>query len=107
MAQIYKIQLAIICLVCSFFINQRAVSQCFDCTTSAPINSGLVWCHPFDGNAIDASNNGYNGTVNNVTFVNDRFNNPNKAASFNAFNSNVDITKTFPDLTSLSFRFWF
>jgi len=91
-----------------FFTNSYYVKgQCFDCTTSVPINSGLVWCHPFDGNANDASNNGYNGTVNNVTFVNDRFNNPNKAASFNAFNSNVDITKTFPDLTSLSFSFWF
>jgi hypothetical protein len=67
----------------------------------------LVWCHPFDGNANDATGNGYNGTASGVTYIADRYGNANKAVSFNGVNSYVDVIKTFPDLTSLSFSLWF
>jgi hypothetical protein len=58
----------------------------FAVTTSAqtvpnnvPTNGLLGWW-PFNGNAIDESGNNNNGTPNNITYVNDRFGNPNSSA---------------------------
>lgn len=65
------------------------------------ITNGLVAYYPFNGNANDASGNGNNGTVNNITFVADRFGNTNAAASF-AGNSTsyIQINTTNLNLTS-------
>jgi hypothetical protein len=44
--------------------------------------SCLIADYPFNGNALDASGNGYNGTVNGATLTTDRFGNPNAAYEF-------------------------
>jgi hypothetical protein len=50
------------------------------CALPSNLNNGLVAYYPFCGNANDASGNGHNGSVfGNVSLVNDRYNNPNKA----------------------------
>ncbi|MEM7037150.1 MAG: LamG domain-containing protein [Bacteroidota bacterium] len=41
--------------------------------------------YPFDGNANDASGNGYDGTVHGATLTTDRFGNANSAYSFSGF----------------------
>ena len=43
---------------------------------------GLVAYYPFNGNANDASGNGYHGTVNGATLANDQNGNENKAYEF-------------------------
>jgi PKD repeat protein len=50
---------------------------------SADINSGLVAYYPFNGNADDASGNGYHGAVYGPTLATDRVGNPNSAYYFN------------------------
>ncbi|MCD6065969.1 MAG: 5-Nucleotidase domain protein [Bacteroidetes bacterium] len=56
-----------------------------------PLNVGLMAYYPFDGNAMDGSGNGHNGTVNGATLVADRFGNANKAYSFDGTNDNIVI----------------
>jgi hypothetical protein len=53
------------------------------------LDSGLVAYYPFNGNAIDESGNGYNGTVYGATLTSDRFNQADKAYNFiyNGFSS--------------------
>jgi hypothetical protein len=46
------------------------------------IDSGLVACYPFNGNANDMTGNGHNGTVVGATLVPDRFGNANSAYQF-------------------------
>lgn len=59
------------------FTSKVCIAQC---NLPSNLTSGLVAYYPFCGNANDASGNGHNGIVNgNVTLVNDRFNNSNKA----------------------------
>jgi hypothetical protein len=47
-----------------------------------PIDSALVACYPFSGNANDLSGNGYNGVVQGAALTADRFGNPNSAYYF-------------------------
>ena len=53
------------------------------------LDSGLVACYPFNGNANDQSGNGYNGIVNGATLTSDRFGNPNSAYTFNGINNYI------------------
>ena len=53
--------------------------------------AGLVAWYPFNGNAIDESGKGNNGTVNGSILTNDRFGNSNKAYSFNGSSSFIDF----------------
>jgi gliding motility-associated-like protein len=46
---------------------------------------------PLDGNTNDVSGNAINGTASNASLTTDRFNNPNKAYSFNGVNSFISI----------------
>ncbi|HSW54358.1 MAG TPA: LamG-like jellyroll fold domain-containing protein [Ignavibacteriaceae bacterium] len=46
------------------------------------LDSGLVAYYPFNGNAIDESGNGFNGTVFGATLTSDRFNRADKAYNF-------------------------
>lgn len=48
----------------------------------AHLDSGLVAYYPFNGNALDESGNGNNGTVNGATLSFDRFGNANSAYEF-------------------------
>jgi hypothetical protein len=51
------------------------------------LQNGLIGYWPFNGNAIDESGNGHNGSVYGATLTSDRNGNPNSAYSFNGNNS--------------------
>lgn len=60
-------------------------------TNIAQVNlqNGLIAYYPFNGNAIDESGNGYNGTVNGAILTSDRFGRPNRAYRFSN-GTNID-----------------
>lgn len=88
-------------------LYKQTNAQCISCTSIDSINSGLVWCHNFSGNVIDATGNGYNGSYNGTTYVNDRFGNVNSAVAFNgSSNCYIEIGKNLSDMTSFSISFW-
>jgi hypothetical protein len=66
---------------------------------SPDITSGLVAYYPFNGNAADESDHGFNGSVNGATLTSDRFGQPNKAYYFNG---NAGISSTVNTTLSLS-----
>jgi len=55
-------------------------------------SNGLVGYWPFNGNANDASGNGYNGVVNGASLSNDRFGISNNAYQFTSNPQNITIT---------------
>jgi hypothetical protein len=65
----------------------------------ADINNGIIAYYPFNGNALDASGNGYNGTVYGATSTEDRFGNANSAYYFDG-NSYIGIPTLFPYTSS-------
>ncbi|MCX6256557.1 MAG: hypothetical protein NTW49_01430, partial [Bacteroidia bacterium] len=54
-------------------------------------NNGLIAYYPFNGNANDASGNGYNGYLNGPVLANDKDNNPNQAYSFNGYGDYINF----------------
>jgi hypothetical protein len=52
-------------------------------TVNVSAGSGLVAYYPFNGNANDASGNGFNATINGAQLTSDRSNNANSAYYFN------------------------
>jgi len=61
------------------------------------LDSGLVAFYPFNGNAIDETGNGYNGSVSGATLTTDRFNLSDKAYNFlyNGFSSDkIQVSST-------------
>ena len=58
------------------------------------ITNGLLAYYPFNGNANDASGNGYNGNVNGATLTTDRFGRANSAYSFNGIDNNIVLANT-------------
>ena len=58
------------------------------------VTNGLVAYYPFNGNAIDASGNGRNGTVVNAALAVDRFGFTNACYSFDGTSSRIDITNS-------------
>ncbi|OYU94264.1 MAG: hypothetical protein CFE21_16895 [Bacteroidetes bacterium B1(2017)] len=92
---------------CLFYLNANSQGNCFTCTSSNSINSGLIWCHPFNGNANDVTGNGYNGVVSGATLIADRNSVPNSAYQFDGMSSYIDIPKLIPStLTTFSFSIW-
>jgi hypothetical protein len=89
-------------LIVLFVISELMLAQTTD--------TSLVAYYPFNGNAIDLSGFGNNGSpINGVLFDNDRWNNPNQAIRFDkALSQYVNV----PNSTSLkidsaiSFSFW-
>ena len=75
-------------------------------TAWADLNTGLVAYFPFNGNAIDATGNGYDGGVTNAVLTMDRFSNPSSAYLFNGTNSFIGIPKLLPNLTNLTISAW-
>jgi len=81
--------------------------------TQEDITSGIVTYYPFNGNANDASGNGNNGLVFNVTPTLDRFGNLNSAYKFNglesAQSSQVKSTKSIFNLgqDQYTIHLWF
>lgn len=69
---------------------------------------GLLLHYPFDGNALDVSSNEYHAEEFQVTYVEDRFGNPESAIYFNGVNSYINfpnLAELKPDLP-VSFAFW-
>ena len=64
------------------------------------LTNGLVAYYPFNGNANDASGNGYNCTNVSVTFVPDRFGNPSASALFNGSSSYLKTPSALAQLVS-------
>jgi len=73
-----------------------------------PSNGNIGWW-PFNGNSIDESGNGNNGTVNGATLTTDRFGSANSAYNFDGTDySDIDIPSS-PSLTisnDVTISFW-
>ena len=61
----------------------------FSFASNAQLSSGLVAWWPFNGNGVDSSMNGHNGTSTNITYTNGRNGAPNAAAVFNGTSSYI------------------
>jgi hypothetical protein len=72
----------------------------------AELNTGLVAYFPFNGNALDATGNGYDGVVHGAVLTQDRFSNFNSAYLFNGTNNFIQVSKLFPNLTNLTVSAW-
>jgi len=77
--------------------------------TTATLDDGLLVHFPFSGNANDISGNGYNGVVSGAIPGADRFGNTNKAYSFPARGTYINVApgQTLPVVNSLSISLWF
>jgi len=64
------------------------VLACASLNAQVNLDSGLVGCYPFTGNANDQSGHGNNGTVVGATLTKDRFNNANSAYFFHRLANN-------------------
>lgn len=71
----------------------RVIGQC-NCLSTEPINSGLIACYPFNGNANDQTSNGNHGVVNGAVLTTDRFGTPNSAYYFDGINDGIDVTRS-------------
>ena len=70
-----------------------ATSSAFAQVPSYVPSNGLVGWWPFNGNAIDESGNGNNGTVNGASLTSDRNGNLNNAYNFNrTINNGIDYS---------------
>lgn len=70
--------------------------------------NGLVGYWPFEGNAIDASTNANNGTVNGAALTADRFGNANSAYTFNGLDNYINVlnSNSLSPVTSISISAW-
>jgi hypothetical protein len=68
----------------------------------------LVLYLPFNGNAVDVSGNGNDGTVNGAILTEDRFGNPNSAYYFDGVDDYINIGNPLnDDTTPFSFSVWY
>jgi hypothetical protein len=65
---------------------------------SADLTDGLVGYYQLNGNALDASGNGYNGVNYGATATTDRFGNPTGALRFDGTSSYIDLASLVPAL---------
>jgi hypothetical protein len=90
-------------------ITLMAVMLLFSALSFAQVNlaNGLIAYYPYNGNADDASGNGFNGTVGSgVSLTADRFGNANKAYNFPNNGSIASIIQCDSD-SSFSIVLWF
>ncbi len=67
----------------------------FSASPQINLDSGLVAYFPFNGNAIDLTGNGHDGTINgNTTLVLDRFGSQNKAYTFPDQSSSISLANS-------------
>ena len=59
---------------------------------SLSLDDNLVAHYPFNGNALDASGNGHDGTVNGALLADDRFKRSDSAYFFDGFDDNIDCS---------------
>lgn len=73
------------------------------------VTDQLVAYFPFNNNALDASGNGHDGTVNGAQLTEDRFGNANSAYLFDGIDDYIEVLDS-PDLrlnqTDFSFSSW-
>ncbi|NCA79361.1 MAG: T9SS type A sorting domain-containing protein [Sphingobacteriia bacterium] len=70
-------------------------------TAQVNLDSMLVAYYPFNGNAIDESGNGNNGTVYGAMLAHDRFGNENSAFWFNGISDFIEVPDSYLlDITS-------
>jgi len=90
-------------------LSQSEITQLYtgqQIPSYVPTN-GLVGYWPFNGNALDESGNGNNGTVNGATLTTDRFGNAGKAYSFNGISDYIKTLSAGPTgNTSVSVSIW-
>lgn len=95
-----------------FIVVATLTPSTFAGVAIAGLNDGLVAYYPFNGNALDESGNGNNGTVYGATLSPDRFGNSDSAYRFDGVNDYVDLGNG-PDLdlgaagSSYSVGAWF
>ena len=70
------------------------------------LTNGLVAYYPFNGNANDASGNGYNGTTYNTTIVADYMGNPGSAYHLNGTNAYIYFGPILPDMQAMTVSAW-
>jgi hypothetical protein len=75
-------------------------------TAQVNLQSGLVACYTFSGNANDATGNGNNGMVNRALLTSDRFGNSNSAYSFNGSNSYINVNASQFKNNQYSYSVW-
>lgn len=75
----------------------------------ADLTDGLVAYYPFNGNANDATGNGYHGTVSGATLTPDRLGNPDSAYSFDGVDDSILIGQepNFPAWDTYAVSVWF
>jgi|GEM_PF-5761137 len=72
-----KILISCMCAVCALAVFPTVLMA------QVNLNKGLVAYYPFNGNAVDATGNGYNGSFgSDVTLSTDRYGRANKAYNF-------------------------
>jgi hypothetical protein len=74
--------------------------------TKVNLDSGLIACYPFNGNANDESGNGNNGTVYGSTLTTDRFGNPNSSYHLNGVDNYIILPNTIKLFNSFCLCFW-
>ncbi len=75
-------------------------------TNPNPPKKEIVALYHLNGNANDASDNGNNGTIFEVTPITDRLGNDSSALKFDGINDYISIENTF-DFPSRTISFWF
>jgi len=71
-----------------YILTSSAIAQ-------GSLDSGLVAFYPFNGNAIDETGNGYDGTINgNAALVPDRFSSADKAFTFPDQSSSISLANS-------------
>jgi len=73
---------------------------------TAGLRANLVAYYPFNGNADDASGNGYHGIVTGATPCADRFGHANSAYSFPGVNDHIEVPDSPTATTYVDFSAW-
>src|SRR5207253_7904967 len=93
-------------IFCCLFLSLMGSGQ----NSNTNIDSALVACYPFSGNANDQSGNNMNGTVNGAVLTTDRFGAANSAYSFSGNTGTTNIlVPGFSQMlngTAISISFW-
>lgn len=89
-----------------FFFALATISIHFAVNAQIPIDNLLLHM-PFNGNAIDETGNGNNGTVNGPNLTMDRYGNANSAYAFDGVDDRIDILNSnlAPD-NSVTVNYW-
>ncbi len=93
--------------------NSSTYGQCINCSSTASLNSNLVGCYPFSGNANDRATYGNNGTVYaGATLTTDRNGLASKAYSFNGSSTAyiripASASLNTATMTGFTFSCWF